>query len=191
MPPIDVPRPGPRPWERLLWTLDRAVAWGGRRLFAVALVLLLLTGALLAVNVGAFALLGTADLRAVHAASGLVLAFLTLARGVAGLYRTWRTIHESELGPWPVLRDLGRRFSSVEGLLGLWFWLVLVLLLVSGLGRFLLLRYGQVVPPAAQPALWWAMHHAMVPHLYAALALLALVRGKAWYRRTVAYLYSP
>ncbi len=175
----------------LLAALDRAGTaaglWGGR----VALALLVLSGAALALVDARAAHISVPMLRGLHVLAGLVLLLAVAGRLLGGLLRVARHLVRRRGLPPEEVRRLLAACRRPGALLGMGYWLVVGMLLLSGVERYLHLRHGLALLPGPGPAGWEALHRALQPYLYAALLLLAVNRGRMVTRRMMAYLYSP
>jgi hypothetical protein len=156
-----------------------------------ALLLLIVTGEAIRWVDYRDTLISAPMLRAVHALGGFALTAALLLRiggvalgGVDALLRRHGVRGRAATFQWQ-----GR--LTPAGLLDAAWWLVLGLLVLSGLERFEQLRHGISVLPVLSPAAWWALHRPLLPYLYAILLLNGLIRGRMALRRALSYLYTP
>jgi hypothetical protein len=127
-------------------------------------------------------------LRAVHVLAGFaLLASLLLRLGDAAL----RDVQRLRAGRLRLRLPPAHAPVTAAGLLDAAWWLVVGLLLLSGVERYAQLRYGAGLLPGLPSAAWWALHRPLLGYLYAILLLLLAIRGKLIARRVYAYLYRP
>ncbi len=135
-------------------------------------------------------LIAAPTLRAVHALAGFALAIALAVRGVDGALRGGETL----VAQWRVRGRLPafnwQALNAARVLDAAW-WLVVALLVLSGLERYAQLRHGTSVLPGLAPSAWWALHRPMLPYLYAFLLINGLVRGRMAIKRALSYLYTP
>lgn len=184
--PSSSPHSAPR-WLRVLLApfgagMGRWALW----LAYAALVVLIGTGESIRWVEYRDTLVSTAVLRGVHAMAGFTLAAALLLRfGTLVLGLAERLLRYRRLAP-----PGGRWLTPVHLLDAAW-WVVLGLLVLSGLERYGQLLHGVSLLPGLDPAAWWALHPALVPYLYAILLLNALVRGRMAAKRALVYLHTP
>jgi hypothetical protein len=136
-------------------------------------------------------LVSAPTLRAVHTLAGFALAIsLALRVADAALRAVERRLARRGVPARPPALHWLRRLTVARLLDGAG-WLVVGLLVLSGLERFLQLRDGISVLPLLAPSAWWALHRPLVPYLYAILLITGLMRGRLAARRVLSYLYTP
>jgi hypothetical protein len=136
-------------------------------------------------------LVSAPTLRAVHVLAGFVLAIaLGLRVADAGLRALERRLRRRGVPAGrAALQRQGR--PAAAWLMDAAWWLLVGLLVLSGLERYGQLRHGVSVLPVLGPAAWWALHRPLVPYLYAILLINGLIRGRLGVRRVLSYLYTP
>lgn len=130
-------------------------------------------------------------LRATHALAGFALVAALLMRiGTALLGLAERALRgrlrvgRGTASPWWARLPLLRLLDAA-------WWVVVGLLVLSGLERYGQLMHGVSLLPGLDPAAWWALHRPLVPYLYAILLLNGLFRGRMAMKRALSYLYTP
>jgi hypothetical protein len=160
------------------------VAW-------IALGLLVLTGEAIRWVDYRDTLVSAPMLRAVHSLAGFALLAALLLRIGEALVRAAEAIARRRGVPAVRAAFQGQRRLTAAGLLdGAW-WLVVGLLVLSGLERYAQLSHGTSILPLLPAAAWWALHRPLVPYLYAILLLNGLIRGRMAVKRALSYLYTP
>ncbi|HKI99661.1 MAG TPA: hypothetical protein VKB51_14395 [bacterium] len=130
-------------------------------------------------------------LRAVHALAGFALCAALLMRIGEALLRAAEAVVRERRLPWRMMtRHVRERLTALHLLDAAW-WIVVGLLVLSGLERYTQLRHGVSVLPVLSPAAWWALHRPLLPYLYAILLLNAFIRGRMAIKRALSYLYTP
>jgi hypothetical protein len=173
-----------------LSALDRRLTeWAGR-LAVPVLLAALLTGEALPWLDGSSQLISPPVIRSAHVVSGLLVLLLALGQvGSMALRAVRHVVRHRSVHPGTALALL-RAESPAQRLLNATYGVVLVLVLVSGLARLAL--WGIAPPFLEDPApFWMVMHRAAPPYLYALLLFLFVIRGRIFYKRTLAYLQSP
>lgn len=186
------PTPAIRPrLARIAAQVERFVVRAEWVLGTLALATLIGTGEWLTIAQGGEGLISIPALRGLHAMAGLLLVGVAVHRVGGGFARLFVSAlhHRGRLPvPWPLLRT--RCASGRWWLLGLFFG-VLLLLVLSGLERYVQVRFGHGLLPGSSPFLWTALHRALPLYLYALLLLIVLTWGKMAGRRLLDYLYTP
>jgi hypothetical protein len=137
-------------------------------------------------------LISAPTLRATHALAGFALAVALLLRIADAALRTgerWVARRRGVLPRAPAFHWQDRLTGAA--LLDAAWWLVVGLLVLSGLERYAQLRHGTTVLPVLAPAAWWAAHRPLLPYLYAILLINGLIRGRLAIKRVLSYLYTP
>lgn len=137
-------------------------------------------------------LISAPTLRATHALAGFILAIALLFRIADVVLRAterWVARRQGVLSAATAFHWQDRLRGAV--LLDAAWWLVVGLLVLSGLERYMQLRHGTSVLPGLAPAAWWAAHRPLVPYLYAILLINGLIRGKLAIKQVLSYLYTP
>lgn len=182
-------------WERWLQRLrkallpfDESAARTVHRVAQGALLLLIVTGEAIRWVDYRETLISAPTLRAVHALAGFALVSALAARIADAALRAVaaRAGHRGRRASfkWRERLAPGRLLDAA-------WWVVVGLLVASGLERYSQLRYGAGVLPLLPPAAWWALHRPLLPYLYAILLLNVLIRGRMALRRALSYLYTP
>jgi hypothetical protein len=156
-----------------------------------ALLLLVLTGEAIRWVDYRDTLISAPMLRAVHAVAGFALASALLLRIAEALRVRVAAVLARRGVPWLRAAFQGAGRPAPARLLDAGWWLVVGLLVLSGLERYAQLRHGTSVLPLLSPAAWWALHRPLLPYLYAILLINVTVRGRMAARRALSYLYTP
>ena len=151
---------------------------------------LVLTGEMLALQAYLPPWIPIQLLRQTHALAGLIL-MLSLP---------WQLLRfASWIRFWPLKKpglDLGggaashHRGFSVPAMLSAAFWLISLLMVLTGLERFARLEYDSSFFPLL-PAVWWPLHSTLRLFWYALFLLFFVNYGKIWMKRALNYLRSP
>ena len=87
--------------------------------------------------------------------------------------------------------DTGLRMQwAVQDFLRGAFWIIVAVMIASGVERYLRLEIGTGFMPFS-PIVWWPLHSALRPFLYALLLLILVNHGKVLTKRALDYLRSP
>lgn len=155
--------------RRLAWT-EHVLAAGGRWLVPSCLVLLIVSGELLAAD-AASAWVRTSTLRGLHLlAAGLLLLGGAYQGLTVALAAVPRILGGSKKKP-PAMRLVVPLSWSAAVRFG--WWCSLAVLTASGLARYAMIRYGWAVPPFQDATLWNLIHSLTVPYFYGFLVLEA------------------
>lgn len=131
--------------------------------------------------------------RGMHLVGGWVVALWVLGRGSALVVRWGRKVllRERHTAPAEMGDTVKKEAIPVAlALAGAAFWVLLALMVLSGLERYLWLRLGWGILPL-DPALWWPFHRALRPFFYAVMLIILVNHGKIWVKRTLYYLQAP
>ena len=156
----------------------------------IGLGVLVLTGEMLALQIYLQPWIPVQLLRQTHALAGLILMLslpLQLLRFVSWI-SFWPP---KKPQPDPVGGATSPQWGfSVRGILDAAFWLITLLMVLSGLERFVRLEYDSAFLPLL-PAVWWPLHSTLRLFWYALFLLFFVNYGKIWMKRALHYLRSP
>lgn len=156
----------------------------------IGLGLLVLTGEMLALQTHLQPWVPVQLLRNTHALAGLILILAMVFQMSRFIAWVWLR-YLKPLLPGAVGRTAiqPRKFSKV-GMLDASFWAVSLLMVLSGLERFVRLEFEVAFLPLF-PALWWPLHSTLRLFWYALFLLFFVIYGKIWTKRALYYLRSP
>ena len=156
----------------------------------IGLGVLVLTGEMLAMQASLQPWIPVQLLRQTHALAGLILV-LSLC-GQLLRFASW-------IWFWPRKKPVPHsvdgatsehRGFSIRGMLDAAFWLVTLLMVLTGVERFARLEYDSAFLPLL-PAVWWPLHSTLRLFWYALFLIFFVNYGKIWTKRALNYLRSP
>ena len=166
--------------------------WGGALwLEGIGLILLVGTGEWLTFLGGDADFISISALRTFHALAGLMLATGLLYRSGVLLTKLLRRLMVFKRIPLGDVIALFKPLRHPRGMIIFGFWFSLFLVVLTGVERYVQLRYGGGVLPLLSPVAWYALHRLILNYLYVFLVLLALNWVKINYVKIKDYLTAP
>ncbi|MEE8434623.1 MAG: hypothetical protein V3S64_07535 [bacterium] len=156
----------------------------------IGLVVLVLTGEMLALQAYLQPWIPVQLLRQTHALAGLIL--MLSMPGQLLRFASWIWFWPlKKPGPDPVgIATSHQRGFSLQGMLDAAFWSITLLMVLTGLERFARLEYDSAFLPLF-PVVWWPLHSTLRLYWYALFLLFFVNYGKIWTKRALNYLRSP
>lgn len=188
--------------EALLWVgwvlllLDRRLTEWSDRITLPVLIAALVTGEILPWMDASGQWVSVPMVRSIHVVAGLLVLVLALGKLGGMLLRAGMHIfrHKS-LHPGFALA-LFRAKPPARRFLDTAIVILLVLVLVSGLARLALWGIPPFQPGVSAPfgipiVKWMVLHRTILPYFYTLLLFLFVIRGRMFFKRTLAYLQAP